>query len=269
MKFVLVAACLLSNIPITVSTYCEITSHTLTLHGRAIDVRCEADMMFSLKIEDVEEVSTLEVTGNKMGDEFRFLKIEHDGSAKSMILTLNGQRFDVKDENSAAESSVLSDLLSDPNFSNFPAAVQLIHDELKLPGWKSPSVMFLYRIGISLHDHENSQQIQRRSIRKNNKIDRKILHYHGTISKKQCAHNGRKAADVWGFIDGECVGMCGRKCKSCWRWVCGDCCIHRGCLRHDRFCTDGDDGGSAYSGNDCSSFRGVLWDTVTDTKRDC
>lgn len=32
-----------------------------------------------------------------------------------------------------------------------------------------------------------------------------------------------------------CEGMCGYKC-TCWKFVCGDCCVHQGCLEHDRCC---------------------------------
>lgn len=32
-----------------------------------------------------------------------------------------------------------------------------------------------------------------------------------------------------------CFGMCGTWCW-CWPWVCGDCCLHRGCLQHDKCC---------------------------------
>ena len=215
--------------------------------------------MFSLKLEDVEGVSTLEVTGNKMGEEFRFLKVEHDGSANSMFLTLNGQRFDVKDKNSADESSILADMISDPNFSNFPAVVQLIHDELQLPGWQSPAVMFLYRIGISLHDHENARE------RRAPTVDEDILNYHGWFPAKGCEQNGWKSSDVDDLIKHGCVGTCGPKCMMCWQWVCGDCCMHTGCLRHDKFCR----GKYGKFTKDCVSLRGVLWDTVTDTAYDC
>ena len=32
-----------------------------------------------------------------------------------------------------------------------------------------------------------------------------------------------------------CEGMCGYQC-NCWNFVCGDCCVHRGCLEHDKCC---------------------------------
>ena len=32
-----------------------------------------------------------------------------------------------------------------------------------------------------------------------------------------------------------CEGMCGYQC-TCWKFVCGDCCVHQGCLEHDRCC---------------------------------
>lgn len=32
-----------------------------------------------------------------------------------------------------------------------------------------------------------------------------------------------------------CFGMCGMWCW-CWPWVCGNCCLHRGCLEHDKCC---------------------------------
>merc|ERR1740124_155653 len=210
-------------------------------------------------MEDADGVSTLDVSGNKMGEEFRFLKVEHHGSSNNMFLTLNGERFDVKDENSADESTALEDLMTNPNFSYFPAVVQLIHDELKLPGWKSPSVMFLYRIGMSLDDHHSSRQ------RREKTVDEDILDYHGWFPAKECKQNGWKSNDVDDLIKKGCVGTCGPKCSMCWQWVCGDCCMHTGCLRHDKFCR-------GYYGKldkDCVSFRGVLWDTITDTPYDC
>merc|ERR1740136_168260 len=173
MMLIILAAFLKLCVSNPVSPSCKITSDTLTSHGRAIDVTCEHDMNFSLKMEDADGVSTLDVSGNKMGEEFRFLKVEHHGASNNMFLTLNGERFDVKDENSADESTALEDLMTNPNFSYFPAVVQLIHDELKLPGWKSPSVMFLYRIGMSLDDHHSSRQ------RREKTVDEDILDYHG------------------------------------------------------------------------------------------
>ena len=32
-----------------------------------------------------------------------------------------------------------------------------------------------------------------------------------------------------------CEGMCGYKCY-CWKFICGDCCVHEGCLEHDKCC---------------------------------
>ena len=269
MKLILLAVLLKICVSTPVSPTCQITSHTATSHGRDIDLTCEDDVKFSLKMTDKDGFSTLEVSGSKIEEEFRFLKVEHDGASNNMFLTLDGKRFDVKDDNTADESAALEDLLTNPNFSSFPAAVQLIHDELKLPGWKSPSIMFLYRIGMSLDDHHMDRRDARgKGWNRRNKIDRKILHYHGVSPKKECRYNGRTQREVKRFIEGECVGMCGRRCKSCWLWVCGDCCVHTGCLRHDNFCT-AQDGSASYSNNACSSFRGVLWDTVTGTRRDC
>ena len=319
----------MSCIHIAVSSSCEIRSHTETEHGRNIEVTCEDDMKYFLNLYDVEGVSTLDVSGEKGEEKFNFLKIEHQVNSNNLYLTLQDKTFSVKDENSAEESAKLEELLTNPNFSSFSTAVQEVHDKLKLPGWKSPSTMFLYRIGMSIHhnspslkreeteslqleyetvddeeesvslqreeteslqreetvdeeeeleslqleyetvdEEEESVSLQRRSTRRKKKIDRSIYDYHGEKSKKECKYNGRKFRDIQRFIELECLGMCGQSCKSCWKWVCGDCCTHRGCWRHDRFCT-AKDGSAAYSRRACTSFRGVLWDTVTDTRRDC
>ena len=256
MRFALLAVVLQSCVPDTMSMFCEIVSSTLTFHGRDIDLTCEDDVKFSLKMTDKDGFSTLEVSGSKIEEEFRFLKVEHDGASNEMFLTLDGKRFDVKDDNTADESAALEDLLTNPNFSSFPAAVQLIHDELKLPGWKSPSIMFLYRIGMSLDDHHTSRQ------RRAKTVDEDILDYHGWFPAKSCQQNGSKYNDVDDLIAKNCPGTCGPKCMMCWQWVCGDCCIHTGCTRHDQFCR-------GKSIKDCATFRGVLWDTITDTPYDC
>ena len=40
------------------------------------------------------------------------------------------------------------------NHRFFPHACKLIHDELQLKGWESPSVMFLYSLGIAVGDYQ-------------------------------------------------------------------------------------------------------------------
>lgn len=39
----------------------------------------------------------------------------------------------------------------------------------------------------------------------------------------------------YGDKSNHCEGMCGYQCY-CWKIVCGDCCVHQGCLDHDRCC---------------------------------
>lgn len=34
-----------------------------------------------------------------------------------------------------------------------------------------------------------------------------------------------------------CFGLCGPMCV-CWSWLCGDCCVHQGCVDHDRCCRE-------------------------------
>ena len=75
MRFALLAVVLQSCVPDTMSMSCEIVSSTLTFHGRDIELTCENDVKFSLKMTDKEKFSILEVSGSKMGEEFRFLKV--------------------------------------------------------------------------------------------------------------------------------------------------------------------------------------------------
>merc|ERR1719320_544677 len=106
---------------------CEIISDTVHSLEHDINVSCEDEMNFSLKMKDKDGVSTLEVTGNRQGEEFRFLNVEHNAPENTMFLTLEGKRFDVKDESSAAEESeALENLMKNPDFSSFSVAVQLI-----------------------------------------------------------------------------------------------------------------------------------------------
>ncbi|KAL5246762.1 hypothetical protein ACHWQZ_G018839 [Mnemiopsis leidyi] len=250
-------------IEVTVTATCGIISHVHTEHGRSIEVTCEDGMKYNINLQDKEEESTLEVTGDKTGENFNFLKIEHHGN--DMYITLQGTKFSVKDENSVEETAKLEELLTNPDFSSFSTAVQQVHDKLKLPGWEYPSVLFLYRIGMSLHhpllslqqeeekvslhhpllslqqeeetvslhhpllslqgtepllslqQGEETVSLQRRSARRNKKIDRSIFDYHGEKAKKECRYNGRKHQDVSRFIERECLGMCGQTCSSCWK----------------------------------------------------
>ena len=243
-------------IEVTVSSTCGIISHVHTEHGRSIEVTCEDGIKYNINLQDKEEESTLEVTGDKAGENFNFLKIEHHGN--DMYITLQGTKFSVKDENSVEETAKLEELLKNPDFSSFSTAVQQVHDKLKLPGWEYPSVLFLYRIGMSLHHPLLSLQgIE--------VLDTDILDYHGPSPRKQCQLNGWKADSAEQLIREDCTGTCGPTCKMCWQWVCGDCCIHTGCLRHDGFCR----GRYGPLHKDCISLRGVLWDTITDTQYDC
>ena len=256
MKMLLLAAIILNFVVANpVSPPCLILSNNPTTHGRDIIVACDDDMNFTFKLEDSEGDSSLQVLGSKVGEEFNFLEIEHRGG--SMFLVLNGERYNAKDGNSAAESAALQELLKSPNFSHFPAVVRLIHDELQLPAWESRSVMFLYRIGMSL----SSSPLQRRS----SAFDEKYSQYHGLLPSKQCQHNGWISYSLTYLVHYNCVGTCGPGCSVCWDWVCGDCCYHTGCLRHDQFC-DGTYGKAALN---CLNLRGVLWDTITDTPYDC
>ena len=259
MKFFLLSILVTFCVASPIGHSCEITSHTETEDGRFIEVACEDDMKYSLILQDKEGVSTLEVSGEEGGEKFNFLKIEHQVNSNNLYLTLQDKTFSVKDENSAEESAKLEELLTNPNFSSFSTAVQEVHDKLKLPGWKSPSTMFLYRIGMSLHHNLPSLK------REEETVDEDILDYHGWFPEKECQQNGWKYNDVDDLIKKRCTGTCGPKCMMCWQWVCGDCCVHTGCLRHDKFCR----GPYGKFHKDCVTFRGVLWDTITDTPYDC
>ena len=239
-------------------------------HSRNITVRCEDGVEFNLIMQDGEGVSVLEVLGSVgTGEQHEFLKVEHVG--ESMFLTLSGQKFDVKDINSQKESDILADILMDQTFTNFGAVVKLIHDELKIPAWKFPSIMFLYRIGMSLtnlspdtmkDDTNGSLLPTKRSI---SYYDVKYDDYHGWFPAKSCLQNGWSYYILSNLLSNNCLGTCGPGCWECWDWVCGDCCLHTGCARHDDFCN----GNLGKLHVDCVTLRGVLWDTVTDTPYDC
>jgi len=250
---------------------CEITSHFTTPHTRTMTVKCEGGAEFTLRMEDREGRSVLEVVGGGIGgEEVEFLKVEHIGD--SMFLTFNGERFDVKDKDSEKESGVLKGLLMDQNFSKFGRVVKVIHDELQIPAWEFPSVMFLYRIGMSL-DFLSPETIKK-DISSNVSLlrqkrtfgyDKKYEDYHGMFPTKICKKNGWKDDSLSNLVSNRCLGTCGPSCWKCWDWVCGDCCMHTGCQRHDKFCR----GSLGKIHWDCLTLRGVLWDTVTDTPYDC
>jgi len=192
----------------------------------------------------------------------------------SMEILVNGERRELSDP--------LVDVLT--TYPWLGAAARTVHDKLKLPGWKRPSIMFLYRLGMAALQGPEIQQEEDPEFREVelkdepsprlsscddvscwDGVDKEIARYHGPSPTLTCSLNGISAPNSTALIQDRCFGVCGPACKMCWEWVCGDCCIHTGCTRHDEFCR----GHLGKFHTDCMSFRGVLWDTVTDTPFDC
>jgi len=219
----------------TVSESCEIITNVPTSKGRVIDVTCGAELNYTLKLEDGEKVSTLEVFGRQMEDGIKKV-LTAERYKKSSNITLK-----VMTEEQSTEDK---DRLQNSYMENFSTVVRLIHDELQLPGRESTSVMMLYQIGMSLH-HPSSRK-RRNTWQELEKyghtIDPKIYDYHGPSRNKRCkkgqegTYKGSEyALEMWLFD--QCFGMCGPKC-ACWKFVCGDCCMHPGCKVHDGVCRE-------------------------------
>jgi len=251
--------------PLPSSSVCKIQLESLTAQGgKLIKVLCDEEMLVSLDLEDGGSYSTLKVVGDKLGQHSDFLQVEYYKESQDMYLTIEGVQFNVKDDKAAEETATLVKLLDNPDFSFFPTAVRLIHDELQLKGWESPAVMFLYRLGMAAEGyHMETNKREFMGFEKKASVDAATYDYHGPSPAKQCTYNGWSFPDMDALIADNCRGICGQVCHSCWNWVCGDCCAHTGCMRHDIFCNAG------YYTSDCLTCRGVLWDTITDTPLDC
>lgn len=238
---------------------CHITSNTrASLTDRDVTVTC-ASATFQVSLHDSPSTSVVRVSS---AEGVEHLRVHITRPPPAMYITVRGARFDARDPDTRpTELAALQGLLDDVTFRGFPEAVRLIHDDLALRGWEHPSVMCLYRLGAALTPgddvitHPRSFQL----------IDPDYYSYHGPSPTEPCSQNGESEPDVTALFTAGCVGTCGPKCMMCWKWVCGDCCRHTGCRRHDEFCR-GEKGKFA---TDCLTFRGVLWDTVTDTPYDC
>eukprot|EP00116_Pleurobrachia_bachei_P004118 sb/3464380/ len=69
-------------------------------------------------------------------------------SNKEIEILVNGERRELSDP--------LEDLLTSHPWLG--AAARTVHDKLKLPAWKRPSVMFLYRLGMAAIEHPEFQE---------------------------------------------------------------------------------------------------------------
>ena len=53
--------------------------------------------------------------------------------------------------------------------------------------------------------------------------------------QEKCSKCTTGSCPYYGDRSNECFGMCGYGCY-CWSWLCGDCCVHQGCVDHDKCC---------------------------------
>ena len=216
----------------------------------SIKVTCEAMAGMSVKITDSQGLSQLMVYIN--GEEL--ISMSHD---KETLLTIAGDTLKMED---IKESKVIDEVFARKQYQVLGLGAKLIHDELQLKGWKSPAVMFLYKLGIAVTRFQN----YRSEIDKSKKIDDEVYDYNGDNATASCSQSGAPATELDTFIADSCFGMCGLSCR-CWIHICGDCCIHTGCKRHDEFCR----GKHGVLSLDCITARGVFWDTTSDTMFDC
>lgn len=253
------------------------TSGNTTAHS--ITVRCGEDSIIGFSL--TERAGYYQLILEHSGVEW--LDVEKEG--ENLFIAIEGRRFNVRDGLQQGEDENLVKLFQQEGFRYFTESVQIIHDELELKGWESPVVMLLYNLALRVDRIERVQKVStgRASLSEAAEggleratpaptpdpdydwIDPRTWDYHGLRPKKSCEYNGWRTR--WPYFTlkkSECTGVCGPGCKTCWMFVCGDCCYHLGCQRHDKFCGD-----QGYTSKDCSSFRGVLWDTLTDTTGDC
>ena len=116
-------------ISVKVSESCLINTNTHTAKGRIIDVTCEAGLNFTLRLDDGEEVSILEIYGKQPeAGVDKFLVAELHGKSSNMSVKLHTKR--PKDGSLSDESAVLKDLSENPYFNSFSTVARLIHAKL-------------------------------------------------------------------------------------------------------------------------------------------
>eukprot|EP00116_Pleurobrachia_bachei_P006040 sb/3466302/ len=142
-------------------------------------------------------------------------------SNKGIEILVNGERRELSDP--------LVDLLTSHPWLG--AAARTVHDKLKLPAWKRPSVMFLYRLGMAAIEHpefQESEEFQEpefqepefqeaefQEVEVNKElstfwgIDEEIAKYHGPSPTLTCKLNGTSAPDTTALIEDKCFGVCG------------------------------------------------------------
>jgi len=265
-----------------------------------ISVRCSSESLMRFSLTEGSNSYELKIEDGSSGVEW--LGVEHRKGAgdleNDLFITIDGETFNVKDGLENKEEEKLESLLKEREFRYFTQSVKVIHDELELKGWESPVVMLLYNLALSAERLATAERIRdgdgllgrvgdgglpARPVPTATptatptaapttdpdafKVDPQTWDYHGLYPKKSCKYNGWYTRFPYFTLNetNGCPGICGPACHTCWMFVCGDCCYHKGCSRHDKFC----DGPGGYKTLDCTSMRGVLWDTLTDTTRDC
>ena len=115
--------------------------------------------------------------------------------------------------------------------------------KLGITGNENPAALPFYTLAMRLHKYRNTL-LNSTSTRPPSEIDRpRNRQKRWLLPALYVAIELYEQIDIcitgrrpwYGDRSNDCLGMCGPGCE-CWSWACGDCCVHQGCLIHDRCC---------------------------------
>jgi len=254
----------------------EKSNVTETSRDHEIVIQCGEHSVIQFTIKDNDTSSYLRLDDIRDEVKTEWLVVDFtagsggrgDASSSDMFITIEGARYNVRDDKEQEEHQKLLQLFAEPDFKYFTVSTKLIHDELQLKGWESPSVMVLYTLALAAESQADAVEKRHYILDIGgiiaDSVDDHTYWYHGKYATKECRGNGWNTRYLRTLQRRDCEGICGPSCHTCWEYICGDCCFHKGCKRHDKFCkADG------YFSWDCLSVRGTLWDTLTSNKYDC
>ena len=170
--------------------------------GLQLTVKCEQhELVFTLK-DGIS--STLHITDQ---DGEALLHVELTPSNDMLITADNSSTFSIHDK-AALESPRVEKVLRDLGSRHFFDAARAIHDNLKLPAWKSKSTMMLYNLAMATSsslDSVEEKRVKRMTSRRI--VDEDIYDYHGSNPTKQCKKNGWHYTDLGALLVENCEGM--------------------------------------------------------------
>ena len=141
-----------------------------------------------------------------------------------MVADLQGEMLE--NSQTAIQASA-NRLVAHPAMRLLEPAARALGEDLGVTGTDEPASMLFYASAMRLSElYDNSKRFSTRVYRHTPRFDPFFA----------LAQSDLDCLDTCPPCPGmNCLGMCGRLC-DCWWFTCGDCCVHEGCLKHDRCC---------------------------------